>query len=109
MTAPKRVKIGGDLYHQTVPEGAVKVTRPGPWGNPYKVKEHGLTEALRLFKEYLDANPELVARARDALAGKDLACWCPLDKPCHADIWLALVNEDTHNDAYRALREGRKG
>ena len=26
------------------------------------------------------------------LRGKDLACWCPLDEPCHADVLLALAN-----------------
>ena len=31
---------------------------------------------------------------RTRLAGKDLACWCPLDQPCHADILLELVIPD---------------
>lgn len=26
------------------------------------------------------------------LAGRDLACWCPLDQPCHADVLLELAN-----------------
>lgn len=26
------------------------------------------------------------------LAGADLACWCPLDQPCHADVLLELAN-----------------
>ena len=26
------------------------------------------------------------------LAGKDLACWCPLDQPCHADVLLDIAN-----------------
>lgn len=30
---------------------------------------------------------------RRELAGHDLACWCPLDQPCHADVLLALANE----------------
>jgi hypothetical protein len=35
---------------------------------------------------------------RSALAGKDLACWCPLEDghgnpvPCHADVLLELAN-----------------
>jgi len=29
---------------------------------------------------------------RAELAGKDLACWCPLDQPCHADVLLELAN-----------------
>lgn len=30
--------------------------------------------------------------AKDFLAGRDLACWCPLDQPCHADVLLELAN-----------------
>ena len=30
---------------------------------------------------------------RGALRGLDLACWCPLDAPCHADVLLELANE----------------
>jgi hypothetical protein len=26
------------------------------------------------------------------LRGKDLACWCPLSQPCHADVLLELAN-----------------
>lgn len=35
----------------------------------------------------LPPKPELLA-----LRGKDLACWCPLDQPCHADVLLELAN-----------------
>lgn len=28
----------------------------------------------------------------EMLRGRDLACWCPLDKPCHADVLLDLAN-----------------
>lgn len=30
--------------------------------------------------------------ARAELVGRDLACWCPLDQPCHADVLLELAN-----------------
>jgi hypothetical protein len=26
------------------------------------------------------------------LRGTNLACWCPLDQPCHADVLLQLAN-----------------
>lgn len=26
------------------------------------------------------------------LRGRDLACWCPLDAPCHADLLIELAN-----------------
>lgn len=32
---------------------------------------------------------------RSHLAGKDLACWCPLDAPCHADVLLEIANGAT--------------
>lgn len=28
---------------------------------------------------------------REALAGRDLMCWCPLDEPCHADVLLLVA------------------
>ena len=29
---------------------------------------------------------------RAELAGKDLACWCPLDMACHADVLRRIAN-----------------
>jgi len=31
------------------------------------------------------------------LKGKDLACWCPLDCPCHADVLLKLANVEVQH------------
>lgn len=36
---------------------------------------------------------DLLAEVRN-LAGKNLACWCPLDQPCHADVLLELANQE---------------
>lgn len=37
--------------------------------------------------------PPTVAEIREHLAGKNLACWCPIDgQPCHADVLLELAN-----------------
>jgi hypothetical protein len=30
---------------------------------------------------------------RRALRGRDLACFCPLDQPCHADVLLEIANQ----------------
>jgi hypothetical protein len=32
----------------------------------------------------------MVKKHRHELKGKNLACWCPLDAPCHADALLNL-------------------
>jgi hypothetical protein len=99
----KRVKVIGDLYHGRIPEGAVYVGRqaPGlpanPWHNPHSVRVHDREKALELYRAYLDERPEIVELAHAELAGKDLACWCPLTDdagrsvPCHADILLNRI------------------
>lgn len=53
--------------------------------------------ALRLsVLEPADAEDVAYVAARRAeleeLRGHDLACWCPLDQPCHADVLLELAN-----------------
>jgi hypothetical protein len=32
------------------------------------------------------------AHLRAVLRGKNLACWCPLDGPCHAELLLKIAN-----------------
>jgi hypothetical protein len=47
-------------------------------------------QPLALF-QYLAGRGALRHRFAE-LRGKDLACWCPLNKPCHADVLLEIVN-----------------
>lgn len=77
-----------------MPENAVYVGRPTPWGNPFKVGSltRDAEHAVELFREHLARNPELVAEAREVLAGKDLACWCAEEaEHCHATVWLEVI------------------
>ena len=95
----RRVKVRGDLFHGRVPEGAVYIGRPAPglpaspYANPWPVKGRGLEESLRLYREHLAAHPELVAAAAVSLAGRDYACWCPPERPCHGDELAAAIRE----------------
>lgn len=95
------------------PEGAIVVARPSDYGNPYRIGETAvliysdlpdyfvtdtdvvITPALAvaLFRAYLDQRPARRDQIRTELAGHDLACWCPLDQPCHADVLLELANQ----------------
>ena len=54
---------------------------PG-WGNPHNTAE-----------EYWPVAIAHMAAGGDFgdLIDKDLACWCPLDADCHADILLELA------------------
>ena len=93
-----------------MPEGAVYVGRPGKWGNPYAAS--GVTTAADAVQMYRDLiarvasgkcecsesdglsvwDRHVIRHARDLLGGRDLACWCPLDQPCHADVLLEIAN-----------------
>lgn len=74
---------------------AVSVARPGPWGNPFHATGHTKQQVVDAHRRWLTDNPEgrLVAwRAAEQLRGKNLACWCPLDGPCHATTLLEIAN-----------------
>lgn len=80
------------------PAGAVVVTRGSKrWGNPFRVGDPGIPDraaAVARYEQHLASHPELVERIRAELAGRDLACSCPLDdgQPCHADVMLRVAN-----------------
>jgi len=92
-----------------MPEGAVYVGRPTQWGNPFKVNNAmcgrlSREQAVESYRRLIAVNqnglvhwnrvrftPQQIERE---LRGKDLACWCPLDQPCHADVLLELANAD---------------
>lgn len=55
---------------------------------------HNRAEAIDLYRRHLDEHPELIEAARKQLAGRTLACWCPPELDCHADVLLAIANAD---------------
>ncbi|WP_375483149.1 DUF4326 domain-containing protein [uncultured Jatrophihabitans sp.] len=75
------------------PAGVIVVARPSRWGNPFRIGSDGMTraEAVAAYRTWaataLDAE-----EVRRELGGHDLACWCPLAEPCHADVLLELAN-----------------
>lgn len=88
------------------PANTVVVARPSKWGNPWpwadRVREDGATPAAAR-QAAVDQFADMVAMREDftypsipvirmELGGKNLACWCPLDQPCHADVLLRIAN-----------------
>ena len=148
---PQRIQRRRDKGWR-MPEGAVYVGRPSPWGNPWPIDgemqpwlalalghrgdEAGRrASAVQAFRWWMvnDGSPFPVASVtpgpgdleysdgttrhiRDVpaamgvmmlsrtpiavppppdlepLRGKDLVCWCPLGRLCHADVLLELAN-----------------
>jgi hypothetical protein len=77
-----------------MPAGTVYVGRGSKYGNKYRVGDPGVPDAATAVVLYendvwvLGIEPEIQADLR----GRDLACWCPLDQPCHADVLLRVAN-----------------
>lgn len=96
-----------------LPDNTVSVARPHAWGNSFRIGQDTLgrlvvrngaekavgyalnmPEARRIAVDLhaRSITPERAHRARVELAGKNLACWCPLDQSCHADTLLKIAN-----------------
>ena len=78
-----------------MPENAVYVGRPSKWGNPFTLHDGTREEVVSLFRELVAGNIWSEPNERSIqkeLRGKDLACWCSLNKPCHADVLLEIAN-----------------
>jgi hypothetical protein len=77
-----------------MPANTVYVGRPTKWGNPYKIGVDGnREEVIAKYREWLKKKLEEDPKFLDPLKGKDLPCWCPLNKPCHADVILEFLKE----------------
>lgn len=118
LRAPGRVQMSRQRPWRAEHPGAVIVARPSIWGNPYRVVRVGKTmwqlqhdsRSLAVFRSRsgVEAREEAVQRLRRLverdrapwstgmirreLAGVELACWCPLEHPCHADLLLEIAN-----------------
>ena len=90
-----------------MPENTASVCRPGKWGNPFKVGEtvtykkqpiyvKNAAMAVELFRDWIyrecPQSWEHRSSVKASLRGKNLACFCPLEQPCHADVLLEIAN-----------------
>ena len=122
---PKRVQMSRQHPWRAEHPDAVIVARPSRYGNPFKIGvrtpaswsweatgpksyqwrfgwivAEDRAEAVAYFRDWmtgvLEVGGSRLPRPDLApLAGRDLACWCPLDEPCHADVLLELANGGT--------------
>lgn len=81
-----------------MPPNTIYVGRPTKWGNPFFVGHHFPTskEAVAAYRQWLDSSlPGQKLKYEDIseLRGKNLACWCGADIPCHADVLLEMANK----------------
>ena len=69
-----------------MPENTVYVGRPTKWGN--------YSESLYKYDGFIRQMIEIGGLDISEIIGKDLACWCAIDEPCHADVLLEIANEE---------------
>lgn len=93
-----------------MPPNTVKVSRPSKWGNPITVQgfyDAGYSGSIDVARQHcVDGFRAWMAGLRhwshgipmpyppdaNELRGKNLACFCPLGSPCHADVLLEMAN-----------------
>jgi hypothetical protein len=117
MSNPVRVQLSRAKGWR-MPPNTVKVDRSTRWGNPFYVgpvpcecadgecprplkngacgmapRRPTAAEAVEAFREVMRARLYEQEDCVSDLRGKNLACWCPLDQPCHADVLLELAND----------------
>jgi len=111
LTPPTRIQLSRRKGWRMPPD-TVKVDRSTRWGNPFVVGRHG-TQAecvahyarlagghvpISFGRDTYEAARESLRLIRENvgdLRGKNLACWCRLGEPCHADVLLAIANPPT--------------
>ena len=89
---------------------AVVVDRRTKWGNPCRIgmfRDYTAADAVRDYRKWVERDlsvasfdnafgkPPTIEDVQSELGGKNLACSCPLDQPCHADVLLELANTPT--------------
>lgn len=120
---PKRIQRMR-VKNWKMPPNTIYVGRPTKWGNPWTIEtalntkfwlpEECAQVVVDEFEAWLNNDEDMsmgehlgmwkrpeIQKQRAAilvnikeLRGKDLACWCPLDQPCHANVLLKLANKE---------------
>lgn len=93
-----RISGDGNRHDYHHPDGEVTVCH---------VRYATVDEVVELYRRALLRQPDPAIAAawgsrspvrvtaddvRRELAGKDLACWCPVGQPCHGDVLLEVAN-----------------
>ncbi len=87
------------------PPNTIVVARPSRWGNPFRADKHGdytVEKAVADYRRWITRGsssagawpgpPPPIEVIRRELRGRNLACWCRLGTPCHADVLLEIAN-----------------
>jgi hypothetical protein len=95
----------GNPFHIGMVVDRIAMTNRGGNTNVVEIRVETRAQATEFYRRWihgtlllkgghdLASHPPTIAQIRADLAWRDLACWCPLDQPCHADVLLRLANQ----------------
>ncbi|TDD31657.1 DUF4326 domain-containing protein [Actinomadura sp. KC06] len=112
---PERIQLRRQKGYRK-PRGAVNIARPTRWGNPFAVGATGVPDratavarfttllAMRAAGAVLPTLPDFPSadEIRRELAGRDLACWCPLPHVGEHDLCHGAVSRGCSPTTTRA-------
>ena len=109
MTSLRRIQLRR-VKGWRMPVNTVKVARPTKWGNSFRIgvdgsREEVLRKYITWVMQKLSEHPYFLAPLR----GKNLACFCKMTEPCHADILLELANGENSSDKRSSQELGAIG
>lgn len=66
----------------------------------HQVEDATAEQCVEMYRAYITGTPDrinfrhppMIEQIKAELAGKNLACWCPVDQACHADLLLEIAN-----------------
>jgi hypothetical protein len=93
----------------------IGATTPSDWHEPFaNIEVADRAHAVKLLRDYLSWRRQQCeqtpgwhspigprfpweSQIRAVLWGRDLACWCPIGEPCHADVLIEIANPEAAN------------
>lgn len=101
---PHHVVLNGMHWDGETVDDDGEPIEQGPWlckwqpdriaGFWFPTRELALAKSVELYR-FRMTEPCFVSPLKEQLhelRGKNLACWCSLDRPCHGDVLLELAN-----------------
>lgn len=90
--SPPRPKVLNRYTITSAENPPVFIGRPSKWQNPFPISEElPRGQALKVFREWVLTQPQLIEDAKRELKGRNLLCTCS-PYACHGDFWLNLAN-----------------
>src|ERR1700683_3279372 len=98
--SPRRIQLSANKGWRK-PDGAVVVAVPSKWANPWHLGPSTTrASVVQLYERWmrgdlvnhLERQRQKLVESLPELRDRDLACWCPLDLPCHADVLIHIAN-----------------